>query len=903
MPQGMSDEQYVAELETAIERIWEIARREGLDPYPTNFELVPATIMYEFGAYMLPGRFSHWSRGKAYYRMKTEYDYGLSKIYELVVNTNPSYAFLMEQNDLLQNKVVIAHVLGHTDFFKNNTYFHFTPANMIDKVSVNADRVRKYEYDHGTATVERFLDAVLAIEEHVDPNLYIKRASESRDDQEKKEKSRSSSAYDDLWSLAERKAAQAAEEAERSLRSKPRRFPPEPEKDILLFLAQNAPNLEDWQRDILMIVREEMLYVVPQMMTKISNEGWACLVGNSLVLTDQGLLRYDVLQRRLASNPRIRVSAGSDALEYITDQHIRRNAPTIRLRTRRGLILEGAEEHKLSIGPDRWMALKDVQVGQSIPLSVGNNIWAKHYVTVTVPVRSHISGIRAVAKSAGVNGRSVYRWLNGERTEDAGNIAVAVETAKYGAGYKVERAILGHKLPIVFPDTMNESFGAFLGYLIGDGNIHLSKAAIGFTSGDREAADHYISLVQDLFGFTPKLFWDDQTITGKGGRWRVVMYATDVLEVLHAIGVDLGAIAREKRIPDIILRSPKSVVSAFLRAYFDCDGCASLKSGVILSTFSAAIAETLQILLLNYGILSSKSGPNIHILGRSAAVYEKEIGFGLARKQEKLRGYIANHQWFLAEDPTDKVVSIEHGAADVYDITVDRVHRYVANGMVHHNSYWHARIMREMDLNDADYTAFAQMHSGVLAPQRMRINPYHLGYRILEDIEKRWDNPTEEEQAKFGRKPGEGRKKLFEVREIESDVSLIRNYLTKDLVDDLDLYLYQKEGDEWVIVEKNWEKVRDGLIASRTNFGYPYITVIDADWSGNTELLLKHHYEGQELDIIYAQKTLEYIQYIWSRPVHLETVVEGELTRLSYNGDSHSQIQIEEDDEEDEDEN
>jgi stage V sporulation protein R len=248
-------------------------------------------------------------------------------------------------------------------------------------------------------------------------------------------------------------------------------------------------------------------------------------------------------------------------------------------------------------------------------------------------------------------------------------------------------------------------------------------------------------------------------------------------------------------------------------------------------------------------------------------------------------------------------VSIEHGVADVYDITVDRAHRYVANGMVHHNSYWHAHIMREMDLNDADYTAFAQMHSGVLAPQRMRINPYHLGYRILEDIEKRWDNPTAEEQAKFGRKPGEGRKKLFEVREIESDVSLIRNYLTKDLVEELDLYLYQKEGDEWVIVEKNWEKIRDGLIASRTNFGYPYITVVDADWNGNTELLLRHHYEGQELDIIYAQKTLEYIQYIWSRPVHLDTVVEGELTRLSYNGESHSQIQIEEDDEEDEDKN
>ena len=89
MPDGQPEDQYVAKLERAIEEIWDIAHRFGIDPYPVNFELVPSTIMYEFGAYGLPGRFSHWSRGKAYYRMKTEYDYGLSKIYELVVNTIP----------------------------------------------------------------------------------------------------------------------------------------------------------------------------------------------------------------------------------------------------------------------------------------------------------------------------------------------------------------------------------------------------------------------------------------------------------------------------------------------------------------------------------------------------------------------------------------------------------------------------------------------------------------------------------------------------------------------------------------------------------------------------------------------------------------------------------------------
>ncbi|HEY0071152.1 MAG TPA: SpoVR family protein, partial [Chloroflexia bacterium] len=116
-------------------------------------------------------------------------------------------------------------------------------------------------------------------------------------------------------------------------------------------------------------------------------------------------------------------------------------------------------------------------------------------------------------------------------------------------------------------------------------------------------------------------------------------------------------------------------------------------------------------------------------------------------------------------------------------------------------SIWHARIMRELDLSDREYTDFAAMNAGVLAPSRHSINPYFLGVKILEDIERRWDSPTKEEQARYGRVPGEGRKKLFQVREEENDVSLIRNYLTRDLVDELDLYLDERQGDQWVIVD------------------------------------------------------------------------------------------------------
>lgn len=165
----------LAALEEALERIWEIARGFGLDPFPVNFEIVPATVMYEIGSYALPGRFSHWTFGKAYHRMKTMYDFGLSRIYEVVINTNPAYGFLLETNSPLQNKLVMAHVLGHVDFFKHNAYFAHTNRRMVDEVNLHAARIEEYEFKYGRKTVEAFLDAVLSIEEHIDPNFLIRK--------------------------------------------------------------------------------------------------------------------------------------------------------------------------------------------------------------------------------------------------------------------------------------------------------------------------------------------------------------------------------------------------------------------------------------------------------------------------------------------------------------------------------------------------------------------------------------------------------------------------------------------------------------------------------------------------------------------------------------------------------
>ena len=609
-------------------------------------------------------------------------------------------------------------------------------------------------------------------------------------------------------------------------------------------------------------------------------------------------------------------------------------------------MLEGAEEHKLSIGEDRWIALKDVVVGQRIPLYIGENIWPEQLVPIMPPTRMIAATVEDVARVAGVSAHSVYRSIGGKTQFARDRIEEAIKSTEYtfgnsgkqfladrlseasrenGVGGLDCKPMYSLRFPLTAPTHATEPFAEFLGYLIGDGNIHHTKNAIGYTTGDRELADRYTQLIKDLFAIEPKVFWDDRTVNGedfladglsaasrgsspihrgsvgrldnKTGRWRVIFYSANVLDLLRSLGIDLKAKAREKSIPDVILRSPKAVVSAFLRAYFDCDGCASVQDGVILSTFSESIAQTLQTVLLNYGILSRRYGPNIRIKGVSARVFAGEINFSLARKRENLRCYLANHRTFKREDPVDEVISVERDVADVYDITVDRTHRYVANGMLHHNSIWHARIMRRLAdqgvISDSEVVEFAQLHSSVLSPSRTSLNPYYLGFKMLEDVERRWDNPTQEEQERLGRKPGMGKQKIFEVREMENDVSFLRNYLTEDLIKDLDLYLYKKEGDEWVIAEKNWQKVRDGIVASMTNFGNPYLVIDNGDYKGNRELYMKHLFEGQELDMAYADKTLQNVYLLWGRPVHLETVYDGKRILLTYDGERNSKSSLE----------
>ncbi len=299
----------------------ELAAGYGLDFYETIFEMLDYEELSMFAAYGgFPIRYPHWRFGAEFDELMKGYSYGLQKIYEMVINTDPCYAYLLSCNDIVDQKLVIAHVYGHCDFFKNNAWFGPTNRKMLDQMANHAARISRYIDQYGYEIVEEFIDACLSIEDLIDIHApHIRR----RPDQNKtvvpkvidEESERidagkfRSKGYMDTYinppEVLKREAQERA--AEQIRRDDLMSFPDEPTKDILLFLIEHGP-LRDWQRDVLSIVRDEAYYFAPQGQTKIMNEGWASYWHSTIMtrhgLTDSELIHYaDHHSGTMASSP------------------------------------------------------------------------------------------------------------------------------------------------------------------------------------------------------------------------------------------------------------------------------------------------------------------------------------------------------------------------------------------------------------------------------------------------------------------------------------------------------------------------------------------------------------------------------------------------------------------------
>ncbi|MEX2571482.1 MAG: SpoVR family protein [Gemmatimonadota bacterium] len=276
MPQVLTTD--LADLQQAVE---EHARGFGLDFFDIVYEVLDWEEINEvaaFGGY--PARYPHWRFGMEFVELSRSYAYGLSKIYEMVINNDPTYAYLLTANHFVDQKLVMAHVCGHGDFFKHNFMFAGTNRKMLDEMANHATRVRRYMERHGADTVERFLDDCLSLENLIDYSHVAipsrRRPDRDRDDEPSSGQPRRLRAKGYMDSFINPPAALEAERerlAEAAQRE-PRSLPEEPVRDVLLFLQEHAP-LERWQRDVIGIVREEAYYFAPQGRTKIMNEGWA----------------------------------------------------------------------------------------------------------------------------------------------------------------------------------------------------------------------------------------------------------------------------------------------------------------------------------------------------------------------------------------------------------------------------------------------------------------------------------------------------------------------------------------------------------------------------------------------------------------------------------------------------
>ena len=272
-------EQYHAVIRSTAERF-------GLDTYPNQLEIITAEQMMDaYASVGMPVNYRHWSYGKEFISTEKNYKRGhMGLAYEIVINSNPCISYLMEENTMAMQALVIAHAAyGHNSFFKGNYLFRMwtDAASIIDYLVYAKNYVAGCEERHGVDAVEELLDSCHALMSH-GVDRYRRPSKLSLAQEQARSKDREAYAQqqiNDLWRTLPRRAEKASEEKEA------RRFPEEPQENLLYFIEKNAPLLEPWQREIVRIVRKVAQYFYPQRQTQVMNEGWATFWHHKLLNT------------------------------------------------------------------------------------------------------------------------------------------------------------------------------------------------------------------------------------------------------------------------------------------------------------------------------------------------------------------------------------------------------------------------------------------------------------------------------------------------------------------------------------------------------------------------------------------------------------------------------------------
>ena len=284
------------------------AARFGLDTYPNQLEIITAEQMMDaYASVGMPVNYRHWSYGKEFIATERNYKRGaMGLAYEIVINSNPCISYLMEENTMAMQALVIAHAAyGHNSFFKGNYLFRMwtDAASIIDYLVYARNYVAACEHKHGLETVELFLDSCHALANHgVDRYRRPTKRTLAQEMAERQEREAyAQQQVNDLWRTLPRRAEKEAGAAAA------RRFPEEPQENLLYFIEKHAPLLEPWQREIVRIVRKIAQYFYPQRQTQVMNEGWATFWHHRLLNTmyDDGWLTDGVMIEWLKSHTNV----------------------------------------------------------------------------------------------------------------------------------------------------------------------------------------------------------------------------------------------------------------------------------------------------------------------------------------------------------------------------------------------------------------------------------------------------------------------------------------------------------------------------------------------------------------------------------------------------------------------
>ncbi|WP_016585655.1 SpoVR family protein, partial [Yersinia pestis] len=262
-------------LQVYLDQIDRVAKHYRLDTYPHQIEVITSEQMMDaYSSIGMPINYTHWSFGKKFIETEQKYKYGQQGLaYEIVINSNPCIAYLMEENTITMQALVMAHACyGHNSFFKNNYLFRaWTDASsIVDYLLFARHYINECEERYGVEEVERLLDSCHALMNY-GVDRYKRPQKISLVEETARQKSREEylqSQVNSLWKTLPRKDREEAP-------VQAQRYPNEPQENILYFMEKNAPLLESWQREILRIVRKVSQYFYPQKQTQVMNEGWA----------------------------------------------------------------------------------------------------------------------------------------------------------------------------------------------------------------------------------------------------------------------------------------------------------------------------------------------------------------------------------------------------------------------------------------------------------------------------------------------------------------------------------------------------------------------------------------------------------------------------------------------------